>query len=104
MNVLGVFIISGLLTFAMRFSFIYLLGRLALPETVHRMLRFVPVAVFSAIVVPELLLHSGSLDLSLGNTHLLAGVLAVIVAWWTRNTLVTILVGMGFLLALQALF
>jgi branched-subunit amino acid transport protein len=51
-----------------------------------------------------LLLHSGSLDLSLGNTHLLAGVLAVIVAWWTRNTLVTILVGMGFLLALQVLF
>jgi branched-subunit amino acid transport protein len=104
MNILLVFIVGGLLTFAMRFSFIYLLGRIALPDSVSRMLRLVPAAVLSAIVAPELLLHPGSFDLSPDNTRLLAGLLAVLVAWWTKNTLVTILVGFGFLLAAQLLF
>jgi len=104
MSMLLIFIVGGLLTFAMRFSFIYLLGRVPVPESVRRMLRFVPVAVFSAIVAPELLLPSGRLDLSLGNSYLLAGTLAFIAAWWTKNTLITILIGMGILLALKLLF
>ena len=104
MNILLVFIAGGLLTFAMRFSFIYLLGRAALPESGRRLLRFVPVAVLSAIVAPELLLHTGSLDVSPSNTRLIAGLLAILVAWWTRNTLITILVGMAALVALQVLF
>lgn len=103
MNILLVLIFGGLLTFTMRFSFIYLMGRVALPETVQRTLRFVPAAVLSAIIAPELLLHSGSLDLSLGNTRLIAGILSVLLAWWTKNTLLTILVGMGLLLATQLL-
>jgi branched-subunit amino acid transport protein len=48
-----------------------------------------------------LLLHAGKLDLSPGNTRLIAGLLAVLVAWWTKNTLITILVGMALLVALQ---
>ena len=101
MSLLLIFILGGLLTFAMRFSFIYLLGRAELPETLRRMLRFVPAAVLSALIAPELLLHAGSVDLSLGNTRLIAGLLAVLVAWWTKNTLITILVGMALLVALQ---
>jgi branched-subunit amino acid transport protein len=103
MSTLLVFIYGGLLTFAMRFSFIYLVGRARLPERVRRLLRFVPAAVLSAIIAPELLLHPGGLDLSPANSRLLAGLLAVLVAWWTKNTLVTILVGTGFMLALQLL-
>lgn len=101
MSLLLIFILGGLLTFAMRFSFIYLLGRAELPVSLRRMLRFVPAAVLSALVAPELLMHSGALDLSLGNTRLIAGLLAVVVAWLTKNTLVTILVGMALLVVLQ---
>jgi branched-subunit amino acid transport protein len=57
--------------------------------------------VLSAIVFPELLMHSGSLDVSLGNTRLLAGLIAIAVAWFTRNILLTILAGMIALLLLQ---
>jgi branched-subunit amino acid transport protein len=101
MSLLLIFILGGLLTFAMRFSFIYLLGRAELPEALRRMLRFVPAAVLSALIAPELLLHAGSADVSPGNTRLIAGLLAVLVAWWTKNTLITILVGMALLVALQ---
>lgn len=101
MSILLALLLGGLLTFAMRFSFIYLLGGAVLPPAGRRMLRFVPAAVLAAIVAPELLLKAGRLDISLGNSYLLAGTAAVITALLTRNTLVTILIGMGFLLALQ---
>ena len=104
MNIWLVFLLGGLLTFGMRFIFIYLLGRFELPETMRRALRFVPPAVLSAIVVPELLIRSGRMDVSLTNFRLLAGVVAVLVAWRTRNTLLTILGGMLALLLLEFIF
>ena len=105
MNIWSVFTLGGLLTFGMRFVFIYLLGRFEVPETMRRALRFVPPAVLSAIVFPELMIHSsGQIDLSLTNFRLLAGILAVLVAWRTKNTLLTILAGMVALLLLQFIF
>jgi branched-subunit amino acid transport protein len=101
MNIWLVFVLGGLLTFGMRFSFIYLLGRYEVPETIRRALRFVPPAVLSAIVVPELFVRSGEIQVSLANYRLLAGMLAVLVAWRTKNTLLTILAGMLALVLLE---
>jgi branched-subunit amino acid transport protein len=50
--------------------------------------------VLSAIIFPDLFTRSGELYLSLDNHRLLAGLVAVLTAWFTRNTLLTILVGM----------
>lgn len=104
MNIWLVFLLGGLLTFGMRYSFIYLLGRFEIPEMLRRALRFVPPAVLTAIVVPELVVPSGQIDISLGNFRLLAGVVAVLVAWKTRNTILTILAGMVALLFLELVF
>ena len=93
---------GGLITFLMRLSFIQLMRRLEVPERTRRALRFVPPAVLSAIVLPELVMPTGGLDLSLHNYRLLAGCAAVLVAWKTRNALLTILVGMIVLLLLPA--
>jgi branched-subunit amino acid transport protein len=101
MNIWLVLIFGGLITFGMRFSFIYLFGRLEIPETIRRALHYVPPAVLSAIVFPELLIHSDRLDMSFDNTRLLAGIIAIAVAWFTKNTLLTILAGMIALLLLQ---
>jgi len=103
-NIWLVFLLGGLLTFGMRFSFVYLFGRLEVPETMRRALRFVPPAVLSAIVVPDLIVQSGQINLSLTNFRLLAGVVAVLVAWKTKNTLLTILAGMLALLMLEFFF
>ena len=70
----------------------------------RRALRFVPPSVLSAIILPQLFMPSSHLDFSLGNHRLLAGVVAVMVAWWTKNTLLTILAGMAALLILQIAF
>jgi len=103
-NIWLVMLIGGLITFGMRFSFIFLFGKFHIPETVRKALHYVPPAVLSAIVFPELFLSNGTLNLSLENYRLLAGLIAIAVAWFTKNTLITILIGMLTLLLLQWLF
>jgi len=98
-----VMLIAGLLTFATRLSFILLLDRIKVPDWFRRGLRFVPAAVLSAIILPELATHNAALDISLHNPQLYAGALAVLAAWRTRNVLLTILAGMAGLLIFQAL-
>lgn len=104
MNIWLVMLLGGLITFAIRFSLIYLFGRFHIPETMRQALRYVPPAVLSAIVFPELFFHEGALNLSPDNTRLLAGLIAILVAWLSRNTLITIIVGMLALFGLQFLF
>ena len=101
MNTWLVMLLGGLITFTIRFSFIYLFGKFHVPETVRRALHYVPPAVLSAIVFPELFLRDGTLDLSFYNVRLLAGLVAIVVAWYSKNTLLTILVGMLALILFQ---
>ncbi len=96
--------IIGLITFAIRLSFILLTERMKLPPLALRILRFVPIAVLTAIIVPALTFPNGALDLSLGNARLLAGIVAVGVAWRTRNVVLTLVVGMGTLWTLTFAF
>jgi branched-subunit amino acid transport protein len=100
-NIWLIMIVGGLITFGMRFSLIFLFGKFEIPETMRKALHYVPPAVLSAIILPELLYPSNQFDLSLGNTRLLAGIVAILVAWFTKNTLLTILAGMIALLLLQ---
>ena len=100
MNIWLVMVLGGALTFGMRMSFIYLFGRFEIPAVVKRALRFVPPAVLSAIIAPALLMPENGLDVSLSNNQLIAGVVAILVAWRTKNTLLTIIAGMIALLAL----
>jgi branched-subunit amino acid transport protein len=97
------FILLALGTFALRFSFIYLFGKVDMPDWLRRALRFVPASVLAALVFPALAYPNGTLDLSLGNVRLLAGLGGALVAWKTRNVLWTIAVGMVLFWVLQAL-
>ena len=95
-------VLSGAGTFAMRASFLTAAHRLAhVPPGVDRLLRQIPPAALASLVVPSLIRHGGDLDLL--HPRVLAGVLAGLVAWRTRDTAVTLVVGMAALVALDAL-
>ena len=101
---LGFLIVGmGIVTYVIRLSLILLLGRVTVPPLVQRALRFVPPAVLSALIFPDLLLPGGTVMSSLGNPRLLAGALAGVVAWKSKNALLAIAVGMVALWVLQAL-
>ncbi len=103
MNIWLVMLLGGLITFGMRFSLIYLFGRFQVPETMRRALHYVPPAVLSALIFPELFMPNGTLHIGLDNTRLLAGLAAIVVAWFSKNTLITIVAGAIALVLLQFL-
>ncbi|MCP5094052.1 MAG: AzlD domain-containing protein [Chloroflexi bacterium] len=103
MNIWLIIMGMGMITFAIRLTPILLLERFEIRGNVRAALRFVPAAVLSAIIFPELLLPGGNLDISLGNERLLAGLLAMMVAWRTKNVLWAIGIGMVMLWLLQAI-
>jgi branched-subunit amino acid transport protein len=103
MTIWWVMILGGLATFTIRAFFILLVGQREIPPLVRRGLYFIPPAVLTAIIVPELLLPRGKLEISLTNPNLLAGMVAVLVAWRTRSVLLTIVVGMAVFWIAQSL-
>jgi branched-subunit amino acid transport protein len=103
MNLWLVIIGMGVITYAIRLSMIVMSGQIQLGDHLQRALRFVPPAVLSAIILPEMVQPGGTLDVSLGNERLLAGLIAIVVAWYTKNMIWTVAIGMIALWILQAI-
>lgn len=101
MNIWLIMIAGGMITFGIRFSLIYLFGKFEFPESVRRSLHYVPPAVLSAIIFPELFYPGGNINLAFTNTRLIAGLVAIAVAWFSKNTLLTIILGMLVLILLN---
>lgn len=94
-------VLSGAGTYAMRASFILAADRLAtVPPWAERVLRQIPAAALAALVVPALVRPEETLDLA--NPRLVAGVVAGLVAWKTRNVALTLVIGLAGLMALEA--
>lgn len=92
-----VLLIAGMaaVTFGVRYPVLALVSRLELPPSLVQALRFIPPAVLAAIIAPALVMPGGVPDLSLQNAYLVAGAAAAVVAWRTRNLLLTIGLGMA---------
>jgi len=92
-----------LVTFGVRYPPLAIVGKLELPDRVLRALRYVPVAVLTAISVPAVVMPQGTIELTAQNAYLIGGIVATVIAWKTRMLLPTILIGMGVFLALRLL-
>jgi branched-subunit amino acid transport protein len=90
-------VVLGVGTWCMRSWPIILHGRVPHPPWLVRLLKHVPVAALTALVVPgSLYLHQGSVY-SFAPARTIAAVAALLVAWRTKNVLATLAVGMGVL-------
>jgi len=93
-------VVAGIATFAMRASFLVFAHRLAVvPPIARRVLRQIPPAALAALVLPAFLRPEGRFDL--WSPELGAGVLAAVIAWRTRNAVVTLVVGLAALAVLE---
>ena len=99
----GIIIGGMVVTYAIRLSFIALVPHERLPYLFRRSLRYVPPAVLAALITPELFRPTGPFDIAMGNYRLLAGAVAAIVAWRSRNTWITIATGMVVLWLLSGI-
>ncbi len=85
-----------LVTFGIRYSMFAVAGRVEFPAWLVSALRYVPPAVLTAIIVPAVLMPTGgTLRLDPTSPHLVGALAACGVGWWSKNLLLTIVVGMG---------
>ena len=95
-------VLAGAGTYALRASFLSAARRLVdLPPMTERVLRQIPPAVLAALVLPTLVRPEAHLDL--WQPRLLAGVVAGVVSWRTRNIALTLFVGMAVLIGVEQL-
>ncbi len=94
-------IIGGmaLVTLVVRYPALALFGRLTLPAGLLRALNYVPPVVLTAIIVPALVFQHDQVQISPTNSSLVAGIVTFLVAWRSRNLLLTIVIGMAVFLA-----
>ncbi|MDH3942782.1 MAG: AzlD domain-containing protein [Anaerolineae bacterium] len=97
MSINEIVLILGMaaVTFGVRYPVLSLTSRIRLPGLIQRALRFVPAAVLSAIIFPAALIQENQLDLHFDNARLYASLITAIIAWRTRNLLLTIVSGMA---------
>ncbi len=95
----------ALVTFAIRYPVLALLGKIELPPLLLRALRYVPAAVLTAIIVPAALMPGGEhLELNFDNAYLVATIIAALVSWRSKSLLLTIIAGMIVFFVWRLLF
>lgn len=102
MNFWLLIIIIGALTMAERLSFILLLGQGDIPIWARKALQYVPVTALTALALPAIIITDHSIELSI-NPKILAAIVAILVAWRTKNILMTISAGMVTFWIMRAL-
>lgn len=101
-----VILIAGMMvvTFGIRYSMFAVAGRYEFPRSVVNALRYVPPAVLTAITVPAVLIpHGEVIEFNPSNPYLVGAVVAFGVGWFSKNLLLTIVVGMAAFLGWQLL-
>jgi len=88
----GMFVV----TFGIRFLPFAFAHKLDMPAWLHEALGYVPVAALTAIIAPIVVYdeHS-SVSLGLDNHQLWAAIVAFLVAYLSKNLLLTVSIGMG---------
>ncbi|WDY59435.1 AzlD domain-containing protein [Pseudomonas sp. PSKL.D1] len=95
------FLLIGAGTFAIRLSFIEFYGALRIPPLLRRALVYVPASVLAALVLPAVVFADKQPAIDWSNPQIPAAIVAGLVAWRTRSTLLTLAAGMGALWLLK---
>ena len=93
-------IISGIITFTIRFSAIYKVTNSRTPAWLENILKYVPTSVLSVLIFPEIFLNESNTLEILNNPKILAASTALLVTILTKSIIITIITGMSVLWAL----
>ena len=86
-------IIAGIITFLMRYSLIAIIKPESLSITTKKVLTYVPSAVFPAIIFPAVFLNKNQ-SLQFNTYEVYAFICALIIGYFTKNTILTIVTGL----------
>lgn len=89
-------------TFFTRFASPAMLGGSGISPRLNRFLKYVPTAILTALIAPTLFAPQGFIELSAGNSYLIAGMVAALLAYFRQPPIVTMGGGMVTMLAIRS--
>ena len=89
-------IIAGILTYFTRMTMIALVSRDMLGDRIKAVLAYVPSAVFPAIIFPAIFINDYGSFIEMNDPKIFAAIVAIIVGYFSRNVIATILSGLIF--------
>ncbi|MFK0573211.1 AzlD domain-containing protein [Endozoicomonas sp.] len=101
MDIWVILLTVAALVFGSRFFLMEPWLPLKLSQNVQQFLSFSAPAVLTAIATPIVFIRDNQFSLSMDNQYLIAGIIVVILALITRNTLMTVILGMLSFLVLK---
>ena len=87
-------IIAGILTYLTRMTMIALVSREMLGDKIKAILEYVPSAVFPAIIFPAIFINDFGSFVEINDPKIFGAIVAVIVGYFSKNIIATILAGM----------
>ena len=87
-------IVAGILTYFTRMTMVALVSRDMLGDKIKAVLAYVPSAVFPAIIFPGIFINDYSQFIEMDDPKIFAAIVAVIVGYFSRNIIATILSGL----------
>ena len=87
-------IIAGIITYICRFSMVTFVKSEMLNENTKLILSYVPAAVFPAIIFPAVFLNELGFLVNINDPKIIAATIAIIVGYFTKNVIATILAGL----------
>ena len=84
----------GLVTYLPRLLPAWFLRGRKFSPFIEAWLKYIPVAVLAALLIPSLLVEGNQINFSWNNLYLWASLLTGFTAWKTRNMFITVIVGM----------
>ena len=86
-------IIAGIITYFTRMTMVALVDRDLLGERVKEVLAYVPSAVFPAIIFPGIFINDYGTFIEMNDPKIFGAIVAVLVGYFSRNVIATILSG-----------
>ena len=88
-------IVAGIITYFMRMTMVALVDRDLLGERVKAVLAYVPSAVFPAIIFPGIFINDYGAFIEMNDPKIFGAIVAILVGYFSRNVIATILSGLS---------
>ncbi|MCR4435714.1 MAG: AzlD domain-containing protein [Clostridiales bacterium] len=84
---------AAVATYFTRFPLMILSGRKEIPPRLVKYMSFIAPAVLTALIVPAVFAKQGRLDISLSNHYIIAAAATILVSYFSKNMLASIITG-----------
>ncbi len=91
----------AVVTYIPRMLPLVVLSKVDIPPLITRWLKYVPVAVLSALLFPSILMSNEKIAIGFENKAMLAAIPCILIAYKTKNLFLTVSVGIGVMFLIR---